>query len=740
MRPRPVHAAAVCASAGLALGPRWPLAALAAALAAPALATRRVTRVLLAAIVLGGALVGSMRMHAVDRTAFGPVLGHAVSEHATLLEAPRHRAFGVRVAVVRVRGEQVLLRAARGVRWPGAAVGAVLSARGGLEALPARESGYAARGVHAELRAWAIHATGAHRGGAAGIVDAIRARATAALRAGLPPPQAALLRGMVLGDDSALPAGVRADMQTAGLTHLVAASGANVLLLAALALAVCAALGIDRRARLVLVLALTALYVPLAGGGPSIQRAGIMGAAGTVAALASRPADRWHALFLAAAATLLHQPHAAEQVGWQLSFAAVAGIAVLAGPVRSSLARRRVPGALAEGVAVTVAATLGTAPLIALHFGQASPVTLPANVLAAPLVAPVMWLGFVAATLGQISVSIASPLTALAGLPVSVLLGLAHAAAGWPGAGWTASPVLVAAGCGGVGVAIVARRIRRPALAVTVAACLTAGTVAYAAARGLPAPAGARVTFLDVGQGDATLLQDRDHAILVDTGPPDGDIVAQLRHAGVRRLDALVVTHAQDDHDGGAAAVLGALPVGLVLDGRDGVREPSGLAMAGRARARAIADVAGQQGQRLRAGGIVLQVLWPPARQPGEPPAGGEDPNQRAIVALATLGGIRVLLTADAESDVLAPLGLDAVDILKVSHHGSADEGLPTLLQTLRPRLAGIEVGARNTFGHPVPATVAALRTAGAQVVRTDRDGSVAVEPAGGALRVTPHA
>jgi competence protein ComEC len=99
-----------------------------------------------------------------------------------------------------------------------------------------------------------------------------------------------------------------------------------------------------------------------------------------------------------------------------------------------------------------------------------------------------------------------------------------------------------------------------------------------------------------------------------------------------------------------------------------------------------------------------------------------------------------VLLTADAESDVLTPLGLDAVDVLKVSHHGSADEGLPALLQSLRPRLAGIEVGARNTFGHPVPATVAALRAAGARVVRTDRDGSVAVESAGGVLRVIPHA
>ena len=740
MRPRPAHAAAGCAAAGLALGPRWPLAALAVALAAPVLARRWALRGLLTAVVLVGAVAGSARMHATQRTALGPLMGHALSDRATLLEAPRRRPFGVRVAVVKLRGEAVLLRAARDVRWPRADVGAVLAVHGGLEALAARESSYAARGVHAELRAWSVGATGARRGGPAGAVDTIRARATAALRMGLPAAQAALLRGMVLGDDSALSDGVRADMQATGLTHLVAASGANVLLLAALALACCAALGIDRRARLILVLALTALYVPLAGGGPSIQRAGIMGAAGTVAALAGRPADRWHALLLAIVATLTLQPRAPEQVGWQLSFAAVAGIAVLAAPVRAGLRRRSVPAALAEGIAVTVAATLGTAPLIALHFGQASPVTLPANVLAAPLVAPVMWLGFAAAAIGQLSSSAAAPLTALAGLPVSALLALAHSAARWPGASWTAPPLLVALACSGAGAAIALRRVRRPMLTLTAAACLAAWTVAHAAARGLPPPVGARVTFLDVGQGDATLLQDRDHAILVDAGPPDGRIVARLRHAGVRRLDALVVTHAQDDHDGGGAAVLAALPVGLVLDGRDGVREPSGVALATGARAHGVVDVPARQGQRLRAGAIALQVLWPPAREPGTPPAGGEDPNQRAIVALATLGGMRVLLTADAESDVLAPLGLDGVDVLKVSHHGSADEGLPSLLQTLRPRLAGIEVGAHNTFGHPVPATVAALRAAGARVVRTDRDGSVAVEPAGRALRVTPHA
>jgi competence protein ComEC len=255
---------------------------------------------------------------------------------------------------------------------------------------------------------------------------------------------------------------------------------------------------------------------------------------------------------------------------------------------------------------------------------------------------------------------------------------------------------------------------------------------------GLPPPAGLRITFLDVGQGDATLIQWRGSAILVDTGPPDGPILTRLRHAGVRRLDLLVVTHAQADHDGGAAAVLRALPVALVLDGRDGLRDASGLHMAAQAARRRVRMVSARAGEVLRVGSIALRVLWPAsARGPADV---GADPNQRAIVAEADAGGVRTLLTADAESDVLARLDLGPVDVLKVSHHGSADPGLPALLQRLRPRLAAIEVGRHNIYRHPAATTVRALLAAGAAVVRTDRDGSVRVEPGAGALRIHAHA
>jgi competence protein ComEC len=750
-RARPLHLGLAGVVLGLLAGPGAPLALLAACLLALAVAGRASVGLCLVAALLGGGLVATARLEALDRTALPPGFGHALSTRVTLLEAPRARAFGARAAVVELGGERVLLRAGRRVRWPAVAVGGDLAVQGVLSALAERDAWLRPRNVHAELRAETVRATGSRRGGAAGTLDAIRGRAERGLSDGLPPAEAALLRGMALGQDEALPSDLREAFRAAGLSHLVAASGQNVMLLAALVLAAAAAAGAGLRVRFLLVLAAIAIYVPLAGGGPSIQRAGVMGAAGVVAVLAGRPAARWYALLLAAAITLAINPRAAQEPGWQLSFAAVAAILLLASRATGAMSDRGLPAGLAQAIALTAAATIGTAPLIALHFDRTSLVSLPANVLAAPAVAPVMWLGMTAAAVSQVAPALGQAIAALAGYPLAYLAWLAGAAADVPLAEIQAPAGLVALVCGSVTLAIAAshrlarhggRRAswRRLVLAaVALAAVVAAGGLLRPGGTVVPAPSGARVTFLDVGQGDATLVQERGTSVLVDTGPPDGPVLERLRRAGVRRLDALVVTHAQDDHDGAAAAVLRAIPVDVVLDGRDGVRQAWGTQMAAEADRRRVRRVAPAAGQVLRAGRVRLRVLSPP-RRAGELAIPGEDPNQRAIVAEADVDGLRVLLTADAESDVLAGLDLAPVDVLKVSHHGSADPGLEALLPRLHPRIAAIEVGRNNTYGHPVPATIATLRTAGAVVYRTDRDGSVRIEPDGTGLRVQTHA
>lgn len=684
-----------------------------------------------AVLVLGAAVAGQRRAEALSRTHLAGDFGHAVRDRATILEAPRPSPYGGWSAKARLRGEPVLLRAQTG----GDAmpqVGDLVAVTGGLDAPDAFAAG---RGDHAVVKAATAVVVG-RRGGPAGFVDAIRRRSEQALDAGLPAAEAGLLRGMVLGEDAALPDDLRGDFRTAGLSHLVAASGTNVVLLAAMGTTVAAAVGLGLTVRLWLVLALVTLYVPLAGGGASILRAGIMGAAALTAGLAGRPVARWYAFGLAAVVTLAMDPRATSDPGWQLSFAAAGAILVLVPRWREALTRRGLARGVADVLATTVAATLVTAPIVAADFGRGSLVALPANVLAAPVVGPVMWSGVTAAVLGQLgglgggvawaAHAVSGVLVRLAGLPLGFLVWLGRSAAGWPGATVHATPLVVTAIVAGAVAAGCSRGARRIAPGVVVTAVGLGVALAPARAAVPLPPARLRVTFLDVGQGDATLVQVPGAAVLVDAGPPDDGIVADLRRAGVRRLAVLVVTHAQADHEGGAAAVLAAMPVGLVLDGRDGVPSPDGDRFAAVARQRGVRLVPPAAGAVLRVGSLALHVLSPRPEAASE--HAGEDPNQRAIVLEADAAGRRVLLTSDAESDVLAGLALGAVDVLKVSHHGSADAGLPALLARLRPQIAGIELGARNTYGFPAPATLRALRTVVPTIVRTDEEGSVSVD------------
>jgi competence protein ComEC len=335
-------------------------------------------------------------------------------------------------ALASVAGEKVMLRIGQDLAWPVAPTGAMLDVRGRLRALGPFEQHYARRGAHAAISLDAAAATGTARGGPSGFVDGIRTRAERALGSGLPQRQAALLRGMTLGQDEALDERTREEFRISSLAHVLAASGQNVALLLALGLPLLAYAGLGLRGRLLGALALIALYVPLAGAGPSIQRAGAMGAATTVAALAGRPASRWYALLLAAAATLALNPRASGDPGWQMSFAAVTAIALLAKPLAAALRTRRVPTPVADATAMSLAATLGTAPLLALHFQQLSLVGVPANLLAAPAIAPITWLGMLAATLGQLSPHLAVPLNVVNAYLLAYVGAVAHAAASLP--------------------------------------------------------------------------------------------------------------------------------------------------------------------------------------------------------------------------------------------------------------------------------------------------------------------
>jgi competence protein ComEC len=243
----------------------------------------------------------------------------------------------------------------------------------------------------------------------------------------------------------------------------------------------------------------------------------------------------------------------------------------------------------------------------------------------------------------------------------------------------------------------------------------------------LPPPKGFRITVLDVGQGDSILLQVPEGAMLVDEGPPEANVAQQLRTLGVRRLAAVVLTHPQRDHIGGAEAVLRRIAVDRVLDpylARSSIYRRFALAEAAK---HGVEVVETRAGDTFRLGRLHLRVLWP-----NRPGTESEDPNRLPVVMLATYGQVDALLTADAETDVTAQLLSRHVEILKVAHHGSADAGLASELRELRPAVAVISCGRGNDYGHPRPSTVAALRASpGLSLYRTDEDGRVVVETDG---------
>jgi competence protein ComEC len=811
---RPFHIGIACVAGGLALSPAAPQVALAAAAAvgaavllaarappapgAPAPLTRhaRTLAAIAAALLLSGAAIGDARLAALDasiaRIRDGPVDGLRVH----LATSPRPSALGASAEVQVVagphRGARLLVRVPRWTSLPaGIEIGHELAASGRLRRLrkdPDASFDFVAhlrrRGIGTELLLDHARATGRRRGGAAGLLDGMRRRSERAVAAGLPPPEAALARGMVLGQDEQIAESTRQDWRDAGLAHLLAVSGQNVMLLVALAVPLLALARAGPRARAAALLVLVALYVPLAGAGPSLQRAGVMGVAGIAAMMLSRPASRWYALLLAAAATLALNPRVSADPGWQLSFVAVAGILALGRPLAGVLSRaggelmreppkpaaRALVRGLADATAITVAATLATAPLVAFHFGAVPLAGLVANLLALPAVAPAMWLGMVKAALG-LAGAVLPPADQLAGSlgpltrpPLAFLEHLAERCADLPGGRLTLplrSPLAV---CMAYAVLILAfgairalsrrrksrpeptgtnlaeraaawRRARRSFRVAVVVLVLAVLGLATAAGLGSPSPPGdLTVRFLDIGQGDATLIQHPDGAaVLFDGGPPEGGVTRLLRRAGVRRLAVVVATHASRDHHGGLVDVLHRYPVELLLDGGDANPHPGLQAVRDEAARRGVRIAPAVAPMTLRAGGLEIRILSPLPRPTGPPP---EDPNPRAVVAILSAGAFDLLLSADAESEALLPLELPDIEAMKVPHHGSSDPGLPEVLDRLRPQIAAIEVGP-NTYGHPAPSTLAALKHAGVTTYRTDRDGTVTLTVTHGQMSVT---
>ena len=696
------------------------------------------------ALALAGWWWGSARLDALDRSPLRSRVGTAERALVAVTGPARRSPFDLRVpAQMRRFGaasirEPVLLRLPAGRSPPQGAlldlVGEIRLPRGPKDGFDERT--YLRRhGVHVVVQADRWRIVG-RRGGFSGIADRLRARVSRGMAPGLHGERRAVIAGIVLGEDEGLSQSLRASFRASGLYHLLAVSGQNVALIAGGAIMLAYLVGLSRLVGEVLALGAIGGYVLAVGWQPSVVRAGIAGALASLAWLASRPGDRWYFLLLGAALLLAWSPYSLLDAGFQLSFAAVAAIFIAVPRLQRTLAGYPVPRSLAETVAVSGACGIATAPILLTQFGVVPLYSIPANALAAPVVAPLLGIALVTAIVAPVAPPVAVVLAWANGWLAAYLAGCARLVGGLPYAAVSARTALAVAAVILGAAYLIARagfpRGPRLAAIVLAAALVAGGWRLYGGASPPTPPHGLRITFLDVGQGDGALLQVPGGAVLVDEGPPEADMAGQLRRLGVKTISMIVLTHPQRDHVGGAANVLDELRVGTVLDPAIPSHSEDERSALSAARSHGVRVITARAGESFRVGALRLDVEWPDG--PGPP---GDDPNNHAIVLVASYGKTDALFTADAESDVTGHLHLPPVEILKVAHHGSADPGLTDELEQLRPRIAVISVGAHNDYGHPSPGTVATLSAVpGLALYRTDRNGRVIVESDGRRISV----
>ena len=627
----------------------------------------------------------------------------------------------------------------------------------------------------------------------AAVLEAVRRNAAAALARVLPEPEAGLAAGILIGLRERVDRELAADFTTAGVSHVVAISGWNIAIVAAAVAALGGSLG--RRRRSVLTMLAIVVYVCFSGASPSVVRAAAMAGVVLLARESGRAGRAAAALGWAVVLLLLAEPSLIADAGFQLSSLATAGLIAWATPIGERIGRfggGRVPNWLAESLGVSLAAQAATLPVVLATFGRLALISPAANLCIVPVVPVAMAAGGVALGAGVLA-EIGAPdaLAAVLAFPgwmsLTIMVAIARIAADVPYASATLDPPSnIVAALGSVGaVAAVEWRRRRPRTATgrpaspeptappgrkraaharparwarptRIALIALASSIVLTAAVIVERPSGRpMVTVLDVGQGDAILIEgSHGGRLLIDGGPDPDRLLVELDRRippWDRRLDAVVLSHPHEDHVAGLAMLLERYRVGRTF-------EP-GMLGPGPGYAAWAAELAGRPtpgallaaGDRLSVDDIALEVLWPmPGAVPREPPDTGTGINNVSIVLLGSVAGRRFLLTGDVEEDVdpelLARLG--RVDLLKIAHHGSRTASTDVFLDAVDPTVAVASAGSGNRYGHPSPATLSRIEARGARVLRTDRDGSVSVtfeataitvRSSGGRPRPTPR-
>ena len=549
---------------------------------------------------------------------------------------------------------------------------------------------------------------------------------------------APLVRALVLADMRGMSPEIRDRWATAGMVHMLSVSGLHVGIIAAVVELVLGALRVSKRSAPLAAVILIVAYVAMIGAPAPAVRSAVMLALRALTRMAQRPVSPWAILALGSLHPVV-APEVVLDLGYQLSVIGVAAL-IAAGHLVKRLPipkRPRWSREVVAGVVCTLVATVASLPLVAWSMGRVSLIAPVSNLVAGPFVAAVQPMLFLGVLLAPVPA--AARFVADAAHPLLIAMdGVASLSAQVPGASVTVWPTATAALLSGVvAVAALCACIEKQSIRAVFTGVTAAVLLAW-----LPAPRGGSMTelhMIDVGQGDAVALRTRrGRWVLFDAGRiwEGGDagrrtVVPYIAHRG-GQLEGFVLSHPHADHVGGATSVIEALHPKVYFDGAfvaANAAYRSSLVAAGEERARWRRV---HPGDSIVVDEATITFLAPDSAFAAALP----DPNNASAVALIRVGEVRMLMMGDAEREEErwllehVPERLRA-DVLKVGHHGSSTSSTPDFLDAVRPRIALVSVGQGNTYGHPSPNIMASLAERGAEVVRTDRLGTVIVETDG---------
>lgn len=568
----------------------------------------------------------------------------------------------------------------------------------------------------------------------------------------LPQDFSALVEGIVFGEAKALPPKVMEDFRRVGLTHVLAASGQNMVIITALFLGLGSLLNLPSLVTSLAAILFLFVYTLAAGANPSIVRAAIMALMMLIAPILGRKNDVYTSLAGAAGLILLFQPLALWNISFQLSFLALLSLVILTAPLQQFFAF--LPQLLAKALAVIFAVHLGVIPLTIYYFNQLSLISFLANLIILPFLEGVLIFGILLSLFGFVSLCLAQSLAGILWLLVKVTLlltsclsSLSWAMVAVP----SPSPfllifyylVLISL------IFINNRAERKKPKLIIGALSLVIIFLIFNLFQGFSSIL--KVTFLDVGQGDAIIIQaPGGEKILLDGGgqpsyyqkkfdPGEKVVLPFLLRQGIGQLDLLIVSHFHEDHAGGLPSILEKIKVGRVIVGQADQESPRNQKFWNLVENKQISWSNLQRGQTLKLKkGVKLEIL-----HPGKELLFGthSDLNNNSLVIKLSYKKASFLLAGDLEQEgeqELIDLASSVLksDVLKVGHHGSPTSSQAEFLKNIHPQIAIISVGARNSFGHPSLETLKRLEQEGVKIYRTDLHGAIEVETKGITYRV----